>query len=62
MDKTDETVLSNFFFLTFAPQEHPLKTEKSKPTPHSPIQYCCGLKTDVYNSGVKQNWIRGRGK
>ena len=54
MDKTDETVPSNFF-LTFAPQEHLLKTEKSKPPPHSPIQYCFGLKTDAYNSGVTLN-------
>ena len=54
MYKTDETVPSNFF-LTFAPQEHPLKTEKSKPPPHPPIQYCFGLKTDVYNSGVALN-------
>ena len=43
MDKTDETVPSTFF-LTFTPQKHLLKTEKSKPPPHPPIQYCFALK------------------
>ena len=45
----------HLIFLTFTPREHPLKTEKSKPPPHPPIQYCFGLKTDVYNSGVALN-------